>query len=215
MLKIVEFTFNPFQENTYLLYDMERADLLIIDPGAERNSEQKQLRSFIQQHELKPRSILLTHAHIDHVLGLYDLQQAYGLPAYMHADELDNFSNLPQYAPLFGVTSYRPAQVEATLDESRRIALGSVEIELRKVPGHSPGHLVFYVEEQQLLIGGDTLFYESIGRTDLPGGDHQTLLSAIRSKLYTLPDEVTVYPGHGPQTTIGHEKKNNPFLRDP
>ena len=215
MLKLVGFTFNPFQENTYLLYDTDSLDLLIIDPGSHSHSEQKQLRDFIEKHHLRPQSILLTHAHIDHVLGLYDLQKEYGLSAYMHAAEVDNFAHLPQYAPLFGITDYRAAEVQPTLQVDTELTLGSVRIELREVPGHAPGHLVLYLKDQEMLIAGDTLFYEGIGRTDLPGGDHQTLLSAIQTQLYSLPDEVVVYPGHGPQTSIGHEKKHNPFVQSP
>ena len=213
MLSVKKFSFNPFSENTYVVYHIFSRDAYIIDPGCYSVDEKTELYSFLKKENLQPKAILLTHAHIDHVLGLSDLQDSYQLPTYLHADEEKNFVSLPSYAPLFGIKTYTQGTIDHSLKEGDQLPLGDTTLLVRKVPGHSPGHVVFYNEVQKILLAGDTLFYESIGRTDLPGGDHDTLLKAIRKELYTLPEDTKVYPGHGPSTEIGHEKKYNPFVR--
>lgn len=213
MLSVAQFTYNPFQENTYLLYDKATREAFIVDPGCYTTEEQNDLLQFLKEQKLQPKAILLTHAHIDHVLGLAALQAQYAVPTYLHPDEAANFAALSSYAPLFGIHDYVHGKTDQVLQAGDRLSIGDRNLSVRKVPGHAPGHVVFYEESQQILIAGDTLFYESIGRTDLPGGDHETLLQAIREELYTLPDTVKVYPGHGPLTHIGHEKQQNPFVR--
>ena len=213
MLSIASFTFNAFQENTYLLYDSSSAELLIIDPGCYTEEEESRVHDFVQEKSLKPRAILLTHAHIDHVLGLHAMQQTYSIPVYLHPKERSNLVNLPNYAPLFGIRDYKEVEVSESLQKGQSIPIGQTALQVREVPGHAPGHVVFYLSEQKLLIAGDTLFYQGIGRTDLPGGDQRTLIRSIREQIYTLPDEVEVYPGHGPRTQVGYEKQHNPFVR--
>ncbi len=212
VLSLTHFTCNPFEENTYVLYHATTLDAFVIDPGADNEETQKILTHFLQEKSLKLKGILLTHAHLDHVLGLSALQRAHDVPTYMHPDEEVNFKALPRYVEICGLKNYVPGKVSHPLQAGDVLMLGDTSLTVRKVPGHSPGHVVFYQEEQQLLIAGDTLFHESIGRTDLPGGDHDTLLQAIRTELYSLPDTVQVHPGHGPATSIGHEKKHNPFV---
>ena len=195
-----------------MLYHAPSRDAYVVDPGCYSPEEQAELRTFMKDKNLLPKAILLTHAHLDHVLGLAALQDEYGLSVYLHPDEAQNFAALPEYAPMFGVDNYVHGRVDKSLQAGDRLPIGDTLISVRKVPGHAPGHVVFYHQEQHLLLAGDTLFYESIGRTDLPGGDHETLLQSIQNELYTLPDEVKVHPGHGPTTSIGHEKKHNPFV---
>ena len=215
MLAVKQFSFNPFSENTYVVYHRSSRSAYVVDPGCYGEEEELELRNFLEEEKLDPKAILLTHAHIDHVLGLATLQANYRLSAYLHPDEKENFSALPSYAPIFGIQTYREGTIDKPLREGDRLPLGDTTLLVRKVPGHSPGHVVLYNEEDKLLFAGDTLFYEGIGRTDLPGGDHETLLQSIRKELYTLPDDTKVYPGHGPSTVIRHEKKNNPFVKQP
>ena len=211
MLTIHFFEFSPISENTYLLYN-ESGDCLIIDPGCYFQAEEQQLKSFITAKKLKPKQLLNTHCHLDHVFGNRFVHETWGLPLYLHPLE----KMVLDYAPEAGQRWNLPfRQYEGPLHflkEGDLIRLGEDELRVIEAPGHSPGHICFYCEKQAFLIGGDVLFRRSIGRTDLPGGNHQQLLNSIRDKLFTLPDEVRVYPGHGESTTIGYEKKSNPFL---
>lgn len=212
MIKIKRFTFNPYQENTYLLYD-ESGSCVIIDPGMYSPAEQQELTSFIAVNDLKPELLLNTHCHIDHVLGNHFIHETYGLLPQFHELELPLLIEVQNYAPQMGMRYDVSPIGETFLPASGRISIGQTQLELLFAPGHSPGHLCFYHPEQGFLIGGDVLFYNSIGRTDLPGGNHQQLLDSIAQQLYVLPEETVVYPGHGPETSIGHEKKTNPFVR--
>lgn len=211
MLTIHFFEFSPISENTYLLYN-ESGDCLIIDPGCYFQAEEQQLKSFITAKKLKPKQLLNTHCHLDHVFGNRFVHETWGLPLYLHPLE----KMVLDYAPEAGQRWNLPfRQYEGPLHflkEGDLIRLGEDELKVIEAPGHSPGHICFYCEKQAFLIGGDVLFRRSIGRTDLPGGNHQQLLNSIRDKLFTLPDEVRVYPGHGESTTIGYEKRSNPFL---
>lgn len=211
MLTIHFFEFSPISENTYLLYN-ESGDCLIIDPGCYFQAEEQQLKSFITAKKLKPKQLLNTHCHLDHVFGNRFVHETWGLPLYLHPLE----KMVLDYAPEAGQRWNLPfRQYEGPLHflkEGDLIRLGEDELRVIEAPGHSPGHICFYCEKQAFLIGGDVLFRRSIGRTDLPGGNHQQLLNSIRDKLFTLPDEVRVYPGHGESTTIGYEKRSNPFL---
>jgi len=212
MITIQQFTFNPYQENTYVLSD-ESNECVIIDPGMYNASEQNIFYKWIKESGLKPVLLLNTHCHIDHVLGNKFVFDNWGLKPQFHKGELVVLHSIPGYAPQMGMRYELSPEPEVFLEESGTVSFGNSELELIFAPGHSPAHLCFYSREDDFIIGGDVLFYSSIGRTDLPGGNHQQLLNNIREKLFVLPDAVEVYPGHGQSTTIGFEKQNNPFLR--
>jgi hydroxyacylglutathione hydrolase len=211
MIKIQKFTFNPYQENTYVLYD-ETGECVIIDPGMNNGSEQNVLAAWIKEAGLNPVLLLNTHCHIDHVFGNKFVFDQWGLKPQFHQGELSVLQAVPAYAPQMGMYYELSPEPEVFLGETGKVSFGNSELELIFAPGHSPAHLCFYAAEDGFLIGGDVLFYSSIGRTDLPGGNHQQLITNIREKLFLLPDATEVYPGHGPSTTIGFEKQNNPFL---
>jgi len=211
MITIQQFTFNPYQENTYVLYD-ETGECVIIDPGVYEGAEQNELVNWIKAAELKPVLLLNTHCHIDHVFGNKFVFDNWGLKPQFHKGELPVLQAVPGYAPQMGLNYELSPEPAVFLEETGTVVFGNSELELIFAPGHSPAHLCFYAKEDDFLIGGDVLFYSSIGRTDLPGGNHQLLLNSIREKLFVLPDSVKVYPGHGQPTTIGFEKKHNPFL---
>jgi glyoxylase-like metal-dependent hydrolase (beta-lactamase superfamily II) len=211
MISVQSFTANPYQENCYVLFD-ESNECIIIDPGAYTSQEQNELSRFIESKQLKPVRLLNTHCHIDHVLGNAFVHSLYGLLPEFHSLELELLHAIPSYAPQMGIRYELSPLPETFLSESGKIAFGQSELELIFAPGHSPGHLCFYSPADNFLIGGDVLFYQSIGRTDLPGGNHQQLLDTIKHKLFNLPTDCVVYPGHGPSTQIGFEKEHNPFL---
>jgi len=210
MLKIQEFTFNPFQENTYVLYD-ETKEAVIIDPGCYEDDEKSELVEFIKSNNLKVVMLLNTHGHIDHVLGNSFVKDTFKVNLYIHKIEEPVMRAVKAYAGNYGFAMYQEASVDGYLEEGNSIKFGKQEFKILFVPGHSPGHVAFYHENEKILIGGDVLFQNSIGRTDLPGGNFDTLINSIHEKLFTLPDDVVVYAGHGPTTTIGFEKVTNPF----
>lgn len=211
MMTIQQFTFNPYQENTYVLYD-ETGECVIIDPGMYEAHEQNALVNFIKDANLKPVLLLNTHCHIDHVLGNKFVYDTWSLKPQFHKGELVTLQAIPGYAPQMGFRYELSPEPEVFLEETGTVTFGNSVLELIFAPGHSPAHLCFYNSEEGILIGGDVLFLSSIGRTDLPGGNHGQLLHNIREKLFVLPDHVKVFPGHGHSTTIGFEKQNNPFL---
>ncbi len=211
-LKIKTFVFNPFQENTYLLYSDE-GNCLIIDPGCSDPSEYAQLDDFIQEEGLTPTELLLTHAHIDHILGLHFVENQYGLEAHCHPAELDIFRSGKVIADTYGLVYTEASLPTADLGDGELLNWEGVEIQQIWAPGHSPGSICFYIPTQSVLIGGDVLFHQSIGRTDLPGGNHDQLLESILTKIYTLPDATRVLSGHGMETEIGFERENNMFIR--
>jgi hydroxyacylglutathione hydrolase len=210
MLRIQPFVFNPFQENTFVLFD-ETKKCIIIDPGCYEESEKEELASFIRQQELDVKFLLNTHCHIDHILGNSYVKEKYGVKLLISKLEEPVLMSVKVYAPNYGFMQYHEASPDAYLKEGDVVKFGNTNLNVIFVPGHSPGHIAFYDPENQVLIGGDVLFFNSIGRTDLPGGDYNTLINSIHQKLFTLPDQITVYPGHGPETTIGYEKRANPF----
>lgn len=212
MITVKTFTFNPFQENTYLLYN-EHRHCLIIDPGPYFPKEQEEFFGFIETEKLLPKALLNTHCHLDHIFGNKAVHEKFGLPLQIHPLELAVLEYAPQAGKLYGVPFRNYNGPHHLLQEGDSIVLGEDRLEVFLTPGHSPGSLCFYFEKQKFLIGGDLLFRESIGRSDLPGGDYDTLINSIKTKLWTLPKETIVYSGHGPSTTIGHEKLHNPFLR--
>lgn len=212
MIHIKSFTCNPYQENTYLLYD-DKGNCAVIDPGMYGSEEEQMVSSFIAENNLTPTLLLNTHCHVDHVLGNKYIADTYNLLPLFHEGELPLLIEVQTYAPQMGI-QYNVSPIgEEFLPNTGEIMLGDQPLQLIFAPGHSPAHLCFYNAEQGFLIGGDVLFKGSVGRTDLPGGNHELLMESIRTAVYTLPDETIVYPGHGPTTTIGFEKNNNPFVR--
>lgn len=211
-MTIKALVFNPFYENTYLISD-EDNQTIIVDPGCYEPYEKDQLKQYIAEHKLEVKLVLNTHSHIDHVLGNAFVKEAYQVPLWMPEGEKDMFEAVPNYAANWGITEYVQAEVDQYIGTAP-IEIGKLTFEVRLAPGHSPGHLVFYNAEAKVLIGGDVLFRESIGRTDLPGGDHQQLLDSIKREIFTLPNDTTVYSGHGPTTNIGYEITHNPFVKN-
>lgn len=212
MLTIETFTFNPYQENTYLLIDSDK-HCVIIDPGMHNVQEQSYFENFIEQNNLKPTLLLNTHCHIDHVLGNNFIFEKWGIKPNFHENEVPVLVAVENYAPQMGFRYETSPIPETFLQDNEIINFGGHQIQSIFAPGHSPGHLCYYIEDLNVLIGGDVIFRNSIGRTDLPGGDHQTLLNSITTRIYTLPENVEVFPGHGPTTTIGFEKQTNPFVK--
>jgi glyoxylase-like metal-dependent hydrolase (beta-lactamase superfamily II) len=211
MLQIKKFTFNPVQENTYVVYDKTR-DCLIVDAGCYYESERKELDEFISKQQLRPVRLIQTHCHFDHIMGVTHCRTRFHLPFETHPNEAALVEQAVEHGDLFGIPMEPVHAPDLFFREGDRITFGNSYLQVIEVPGHSPGGVVFYNPENKILIAGDVLFYGSIGRTDLPGGSYQQLTGNIKSKLLVLPDDTTVYCGHGPETTIGFEKANNPFL---
>lgn len=211
MIQIQQFTFNAYQENTYVLFDDTR-ECVIIDPGMYESAEENELVAFVKANDLTPVLLLNTHCHIDHVFGNKFVFDQWGLKPQFHEGELVVLQTVPGYAPGMGFRYAMSPNPDVFLKEGDLIKFGDSELEVILAPGHSPAHVCFYAKDSNFLIGGDVLFYGSIGRTDLPGGNHQQLLSSISEKLFVLPPDCEVHPGHGQPTTIGFEKANNPFF---
>jgi len=204
-------TFNPFEENTYII-SSDDGECIIIDPGCFDKREEEELSALISNEELKPVMLINTHCHIDHILGNAYVAHHYNLGLEIHAGEIPVLEAGMAVAGMYGIPYTPSPQPDKFLKEGDEIELGNIKLRILFTPGHSPASICLYNELDHWVIGGDVLFYESIGRTDLPGGDYETLIKSIRTQLFTLPDDVVVYPGHGPKTTIGHEKIFNPFL---
>ena len=211
MTEVKSFTFNPFQENTYVLYD-ETKECVIIDPGCYTIEEKKELESFIAKENLKPVKLLLTHGHIDHILGNNFVTGKYKLDIEMHEQDVALLKAALTYGEMWGIRCEPSPEAKTLLKEGDKIIFGNTTLEIFFTPGHSLGSICFYNRKDNFVIGGDVLFNGSIGRTDLPGGDFDTLIRSINEKLFPLDDATKVYSGHGPHTTIGHERKSNPFL---
>ncbi|MGE5518502.1 MAG: MBL fold metallo-hydrolase [Candidatus Dadabacteria bacterium] len=211
MLTVQPFTFNPVQENTYLLYN-EKGECCIIDPGCYFASEEQEIQHFIKENGLKPVLLLNTHCHLDHIFGNRFIYMQYGLQLHIHRLE----KVVLDYGPASGQAWQLPFEnYDGELNfinEGDIIRIGDDELEVLFTPGHSPGSVSYYCKEGKFVISGDVLFQGSIGRTDLPAGDFKTLEESIKTRLYTLPEDVIVYPGHGESTTIGDEMKTNPFV---
>lgn len=210
-MTIKTFCFNPFYENTYIIYEGS-GEAWIIDPGCSTEIEENEVLNFIQDNKLRLTRLLLTHAHIDHILGLNFIFKQFGLLAEMHPLELPVFQSGKQISLMYGIPYIEPPKINTYIADNQIIILDNQPIKCILCPGHSPGSICYYIQEKNVLIGGDVLFDGSIGRTDLPGGDFKTLISSIKTKLYPLGNEVQVFPGHGGATTIGQEKLTNPFL---
>jgi hydroxyacylglutathione hydrolase len=211
MIHIKAFTFSPISENTYVLYNNE-GKAIIIDPGCYFPNEQETLKNFLTDNSLTPVYLLNTHCHLDHVFGNKWVHETYGLEPHLHPNEEAMLALAPVSGERWGLPFQNYTGPLHFLNDGDTVLLGDTEIQVILAPGHSPGSICFYIPSQGDLMGGDVLFRGSIGRTDLPGGDSDTLLHSIREKLWVLPDETVVYSGHGIKTTIGYEKRNNPFL---
>ena len=212
MLHVKSFAFNPFSENTYIIYNDEK-EAFLIDPGNMPEAETQTLHSFIKTNELKVKNILLTHAHIDHIIGLQWAYDTFEVPVLIHFDEMEILERASFTAKNYGFFFPAFKGELRHIKEGETLILGSETIEIYDVPGHSPGSVAFYNQNNGFVISGDALFMMSIGRTDLYKGDDDQLISSIKSKLLTLPENTKVYCGHGDSTTIGFEKEYNPFLK--
>lgn len=211
MIHIQTFAFNAFQENTYVLFDKSK-EAVIIDPGCYDTNEQRVLTDFIEREQLKPVKLLNTHSHIDHVLGNNFAAKKYNIGLEMNKHDLEGLRRTTEYGHLYGFNVEPSPEPEVLLDEGDVVKFGHSTLDILFTPGHSPGSITFYNKEQKFAIAGDVLFYGSIGRTDLPGGNYNTLISSIKNKLFPLGDDFKIYSGHGEPTNIGFERLNNPFL---
>ncbi len=212
-MKIKLFIFNPFQENTYLLIN-ENNECILIDPGCIDKEEKDRLKTYLEENKLELKRVLNTHLHLDHVFGNSFLAHQYGVKA--EANQADEFllKEMNRQAELFGISEVvEVVPLGSYLNEGDKIRLGNIELEVLHVPGHSPGSLVYYAPKDKCVFVGDVLFQRCIGRTDFAKGNFNELISGIRTKLLTLPDETVVFCGHGQRTTIGDEKRHNSFLR--
>ena len=210
-MQVQKFTFNPFQENTYVVYD-ETKMCIIIDPGCYDANEQQQLTQFIESQGLTPVAVVNTHCHIDHIFGIRFCTSTYGIDFICHEKDVVVLESGRTTAQMYGLSYLPSPDPHSFITEGENVNFGNSSLEVRFTPGHSPGSVCFVAHEEKFVIGGDVLFRGSIGRTDLPGGDFDTLIQSIRAELFTLPDAYTVYSGHGEETTIGFEKQYNPFL---
>ncbi len=212
MLTIQSFTFNGFAENTYLLVNNKK-QCWIIDPGMYDATETAYLDQYIADNCLQPQAVINTHTHIDHIFGVQAMMDKYKIPFGIHEKDQPVLAGAVGAAMLFGFKLGAAPKPTFFVREEESLMLGDDEIDVRFTPGHSPGSVSFYYAPGKWVVSGDALFQGSIGRTDLPGGNFDTLINAIRTQLFTLPEETTVYSGHGPATTIGNEKMYNPFLQ--
>ncbi len=211
MIKIKNFVFNAFQVNTYLIYDKTK-ECALIDAGCYEKAEQEELYSYIERHGLKPVLLLNTHCHIDHVLGNGFIYRSFNLNPHTHVDSRVFVKNMSEYAQTFGLKADKDVKYIYNLSEKESVGFGETIFKVLHTPGHADGSLCFFNEKHNFVFTGDVLFKQGIGRTDLPTGNLDVLLSMIKKKLFKLNDNVMVYPGHGEASTIGEEKKTNPFL---
>ena len=212
MLTVERFTFNPVQENTYVIYN-DKKDCCIIDPGCYFATEEMELADFIEKNGLRPRILLNTHCHFDHIFGNRFIHKKFGLELHLHRQEEKVLAYGPVSSQMWQLPFDNYDGPLHFIEEGDTVKIGDDQLRVLFTPGHSPGSISFYCKEGGILVSGDVLFRGSIGRTDLPGGSLEVLENSIRTKLYTLPKEVVVHSGHGPETSIGEEMQNNPFVR--
>jgi glyoxylase-like metal-dependent hydrolase (beta-lactamase superfamily II) len=213
MLNVKVFTFNPVQENTYVLFN-ENKSAIIIDPGCYFDEEKSILEQYIHTNKLQVKQLINTHCHLDHVFGNKWVHETFGVELYLHFNEKMMLEYAPTSGNQWGLPFENYNGPLHFLQEGSTIFLDDDKLEIFLTPGHSPGSLCFYAAKEAFVIGGDVLFRNSIGRTDLPGGNYTALINSIKENLWPLPNDTVVYSGHGPSTTIGYEKRNNPFLQD-
>ena len=211
-ISIKKFTFNAFQENTYILHDGK--ECIILDPGCYEQHEKEQLRDFISENNLTPVALLLTHAHIDHVLGCQFVLDTYNIDFYIHQKDIATLDAVQSYADIYGFPGYNPPRAaNKILEGGESLQFGAISLEVLFTPGHCVGHVVYYNEASKFVINGDVLFAGSFGRVDLPGGDIEVLKNSIFNTMFKLPEDTVVYCGHGGETTIGTEKRSNYILQ--
>ena len=211
MVQVKQLVLNPFQENTYIVYD-QTSEAVIIDAGCYSQSDVDEVKRYVNAKNLKVKYILTTHGHIDHILGIQSLKEIYKVESFAHADDLPLIETSPSHALMFGLMLDKAPSIDRTLKDGDKIPFGNTTIEIIHTPGHSKGGICLFLREQKILFSGDTLFKGSIGRTDLAGGSYEALIASIIHKSLPLGDDVVVYPGHGDSTTIEYERKNNPYL---
>ncbi|MDR1056922.1 MAG: MBL fold metallo-hydrolase [Prevotellaceae bacterium] len=213
MITVKNFVFNNIEENTYVLYN-ETKECVIIDPGCYTKAEQDRLKNFIVENDLKPAALLNTHCHFDHIFGNAFVCREFGIGAWAHKGELNNINRAESYTSVFGMKMEHPPLPVRYLKDGDDVKFGNSLLKVIHTPGHSPGCVCFYSEEDKFIIAGDTLFQGSIGRTDLPGGDYDQIMDSLLNKLMKLPNDTTAYCGHGPDTEIGQERMYNPFITE-
>ena len=212
-MNIKSFTFNTFQENTFVVYDKSK-ECIIIDPGCYSKKEEEELSEFIIEKELTPVKLINTHCHIDHILGNQFVTEKWDLELYMHKKDIPLLENAGVVAQMYGFEDYEGSPYpKHFLAQDDTLTFGESSFKVLFTPGHAPGHVCLYSKENNLVIAGDVLFQGSIGRTDLPGGNHSTLINSIITQLFPLSNETQVFCGHGPATNLGYEKEHNPFLQ--
>ncbi len=211
-MKLHRFTFNPFQENTYIVWCEDTLECAIIDPGNYDSHDHAQIKSFIEKHQLVPKFILGTHAHIDHIFGNWWVKQEYNIPYYLHEEDIVMIHRSETMSALWNLNYTQSPLPDHYLNHQDTIQIGNGTFEVRFVPGHAPGHVIFISHDDAFAIVGDTIFQGSIGRTDLPGGNHDLLLQKIKEEIFTLPENYTLFPGHGLDTTVNAEINTNPFF---
>ena len=209
MLSLSRFTVGPLQENCYLLFDPNSKDAVFIDPGEEAD----RLLTVLKQEGLTLKAIWLTHAHFDHIGAVEDICAVHDVPVLLHSADFQLYENAFKAAKLWDIPFKQPSVKPSPIKDNETLELSGTNVSCLFTPGHAPGHIAFYVASQNFVLAGDALFQGSIGRTDLPGANHDELITSIKTKLLTLPDETTVYPGHGPETSLALEKQYNPFLQ--
>lgn len=212
MSSVKKFVFSPFSENTYVVYD-DSDEAVIIDPGCLAQHEKEELKTFIVSNGLKPKALLQTHTHLDHVFGSAYVKRNFDIEMYMHKADLPVLADVETRCKTWGIPGYEPVQPDQFLEEGDQFTFGNTTFDIIWVPGHAPGHLAFINHNDKYVIGGDCLFKGSIGRTDFPLCSHDDLMNSIRQKFFTLPDDYTIYAGHMDETTVGFEKKFNPFFK--
>jgi glyoxylase-like metal-dependent hydrolase (beta-lactamase superfamily II) len=205
------FTVGPFAENTYLISDQGKS--ILIDPGFYEDHEFRTFQKKLSETGNQLIAVCLTHAHLDHILGLQRVLDLYEVPVYLNHSDLYLWKELPGQAKMFGFKVDGFNFIPEELPEKKQFIIGPFQFDVIYTPGHAPDHVSLYFANEELLIAGDTIFRESIGRTDLYKGNFDLLASSIKEKIYTLPEHTTVFPGHGPSTTVGHEKRENPFVK--
>lgn len=212
-MKVSRFIFNMFGINTYVMWDPATLEAAIIDPGMIDRDEEQALYDFISRNSLRPVHLINTHMHLDHIFGNLKVKEKYGLDIKAHPDDDFLGKSLSESVRRFNLRiPVSDHGVDIALKDGETLYLGKEPVKVISVPGHSPGSIALYCPESGFVITGDALFCGSIGRTDLPGGNHATLIRSVTDRLLTLPDSTTVLPGHGPETTVGEEKRSNPYL---
>ena len=212
-MKLKSFTFNQFYENTFIVSDSTN-DCIIVDPGCYSNDEKNIFKKYIEDNNLNPVKLINTHCHIDHILGNKFVAKTWDLNLETHQNDIELLENSSEIARLYGFIDYEKSpSTTQFLNEGDIVEFGNSKLKILYTPGHAPGHISLYSKEEKFIISGDVLFKSSIGRTDLPGGDFNVLIESIKTKILCLDDDTVVYCGHGPATTVGYERVNNPFLK--